>query len=350
MKPRQPEDEKYFALIFQSMEKESRGIVKIRSSGIYHRTANIMAYRKLIRRRKFKKLLKTFWRNQKTNIHNFRYNVKMKKAAKSAENGKLSEDSTLPVKVPEHLMSAEEKARYHEKNYFSDKQIAVYTCLFGDYDEILEPPFVPDNIDYYIVTDRKLKEGSFWKRVDLSVIPEGIKDPVSKNRWCKMHPDRLFPDYQYSIYIDASIKIFSDLTPLTATVDDYPVAMFMHKNRDCVYEEIDVCSAFGKDSARNLEAYRKILEERGVPKNGGLLEAPLIVRKHHDERCKSLMHEWWEEFGKPCKRDQIVLIGVLARMGIDLRQIGTLKYCGAGDAVSNCDLFCRVSHKKNLDE
>ena len=36
--------------------------------------------------------------------------------------------------------------------YFSDKKIAVYTALFGQYDTIKEPCIHPDNIDYYIFT------------------------------------------------------------------------------------------------------------------------------------------------------------------------------------------------------
>ena len=40
-------------------------------------------------------------------------------------------------------------------NYFSSEKIAIYTCIFGNYDSILEPYFVPDNCDFYIFTDHK---------------------------------------------------------------------------------------------------------------------------------------------------------------------------------------------------
>ena len=36
---------------------------------------------------------------------------------------------------------------------FPDTKIAVYTCITGGYDEIKEPFYVDDSIDYYAVTD-----------------------------------------------------------------------------------------------------------------------------------------------------------------------------------------------------
>ena len=176
------------------------------------------------------------------------------------------------------------KAVDRKSLYIKEQRIAVYTALFGSYDFVRDPLLQPDNIDYYILTDQVIPERSVWKRIDISaVVPlEYQSDPVLCNRWCKMHPQTLFKEYQYSVYIDSNIWVFSDL---------------------------------------------------------GLLEASVIARKHSDPRCLDLMDSWWESFLRNSKRDQILLIDCLWLKGINPSVIGTL-----GNNLQRCDLFVQMSH------
>lgn len=123
--------------------------------------------------------------------------------------------------------------------YFSDKRIAVYTAVFGSYDEWKEPLIHPDNIDYFIITDQRANGGA-WKKLDAKkLLPKEAKSNTEKNRFFKMMPHLLFPEYEYSVYVDGNVWITSDLTPLTAGLEQFPLAMHRHKNRVCVYDEID---------------------------------------------------------------------------------------------------------------
>ena len=149
----------------------------------------------------------------------------------------------------------------------------------------------------------------------------------------------LFKEYQYSVYIDSNIWVFSDLTPLTAGLDSYPVAMFRHKMRDCVYDEVKACLKYKKDKRRSLNAHLKLIRSHGVTRNWGLLEASVIARKHSDPRCLDLMDSWWESFLRNSKRDQISLIDCLWLKGINPSVIGTL-----GNNLQRCDLFVQMSH------
>ena len=230
--------------------------------------------------------------------------------------------------------------KYREDDYFRPERIAVYTALFGAYDAVEEPVIKPDNVDYYIVTDQARDAGSLWQAIDpAGVVPSDLTDPVFKNRWCKMHPDKLFPDYEYSIYLDSNFLIVSDLTPFVGALSDYPVAMFGHKNRDCVYEEIKACILKEKDRPEALRAHEAELRRLGVPAHGGLLEAPVIVRRHHDPRCLRLMETWWTSFGKFSRRDQIALIESLWKEGIPIGTLGSL-----GPDFTSCDKMIILPH------
>ncbi|MCR4860736.1 MAG: DUF616 domain-containing protein [Bacteroidales bacterium] len=247
-----------------------------------------------------------------------------------------------------------QRAAQRKALYFSEERIAVYTSFFGPYDLLREPLLRPDNVDYFVVTDQAVPEGSAWKRVS----PEGLAelagagslpggsspggvpaDPVLANRWCKMHPHLLLPDYALSVYVDANIWVLSDLTPLTAGLERFPVAMFRHKRRDCVYDEVEACLAQGKGSSESLRAHAQLLRSHGVPAHWGLLEASVIARRHRDPACVELMDAWWEAFCENSRRDQISLIDCLWLKGIQPSEIGVL-----GNNLQKCDLFLQMQH------
>ncbi len=263
-----------------------------------------------------------------------------KRKLKAARRGRKASAPANPVPGNSlHLDSCDTAAR--EELYFSKEKIAVYTALFGAYDKVQSPLIRPDNIEYFIITDQNTGTGS-WTRLDVDgMIPEEILgDPILCNRWCKMHPHLLFPEYRTSVYVDANLLITSDLTPLTAALESFPVSMFMHGRRSCVYDEIKVCEGYQLICKEEARAQEALLRRHGVPEHWGLLEAPVIARRHQDERCVKLMEEWWNTFyTEPARRDQIALIDCLWRMNIPPEQIGTL-----GADIFQCPMLLRFPH------
>lgn len=253
---------------------------------------------------------------------------------------RLQNRTSEEMQVEGDLALDRQVARERKGLYLRDARIVVYTVLFGSYDVVREPLFAPDNIDYVLITDQPAAESSQWMRLDAGQVPAAYRDdPVLANRWCKMHPHLLFPTYDYSIYVDANIWVFSDLTPLTAGLDRYPVAMFRHKHRMCVYDEVKACIVQKKDDPQTLKAYGRLLRSRGIPRRWGLLEASVIARRHNDPTCVSLMDAWWEAFLRNSRRDQISLIDCLWTAGIEPQRIGTL-----GSNLQQCRLFLQMGH------
>ena len=246
------------------------------------------------------------------------------------------------------LYSAEEKAAFpyrdyteEEGRYFSEERIAVYMAMFGGYDRIREPLIQPDNVDYYLISDRPADEGSAWNRLDpAKLVPEEyLSDPVLSNRWCKLHPHELFPDHRLSVYVDSNFLIVSDLTALTAGIRDFPAAMFLHKNRNCVYDEIRACRIKKKVPEALLKKHEQLLRRRGVPEKYGLLEAPVIARRHMEPVCIRFMEHWWKAYLEGCGRDQISLIDCMWKDGIRVEEVGTLGY-----DFRDCHLLIAMPH------
>ncbi|MBO5520571.1 MAG: DUF616 domain-containing protein [Eubacterium sp.] len=248
-----------------------------------------------------------------------------------------------PVSRTEQNLALDRQSAAERKElYIREEKIVVYTALFGDYDSVPEPQMKPENIDYVLLTDQPFPEKTCWQRCRReSLLPEELRsDPILCNRWCKMHPHLLFPEYTYSIYIDSNIRVFSDLTPVAAGLDRYPVAMFRHKKRDCVYEEVQACIDQKKADPISLRRHEETIRTHGIPPKWGLLEASIIARKHMDPACISLMDDWWEAFRSNSRRDQISLIDVLWQAEISPDKIGTLGY-----NLQRCDLFVQEKHR-----
>ncbi|MBR2990054.1 MAG: hypothetical protein IKF51_01165 [Solobacterium sp.] len=251
-----------------------------------------------------------------------------------------SRTSGLDRYIERPVNAAYERWSADPERYFSDQRIAVYTACFGGYDRINAPVIHPDNIDYWLITDTPgMSEG--WQEINgTERVPEAYRDdPVLANRWCKMHPQELFPEYDCSVYLDSNILVVSDLTAMTGALTDFPAAMFLHKNRNCVYDEIRACILKGKDKEESLREHEALLKEHGVPEQYGLLEAPIIVRRHNDPRCIRLMDLWWSSFLNGCRRDQVSLIDALYQSGIPVETVGTL-----GNNVLRCNLVLFMKH------
>ncbi len=211
-------------------------------------------------------------------------------------------------------------------NPFSKDRIAVYTCILGSYDLILEPLIRPDNCDYYMITDQELPVDSAWKRIDVSAHREQVPSdsPVLINRFFKMHPEILFPKYRYSVYIDGNILICSDVTKFCNKLSPYGLSAFYHPVRSCVYDEAQACFAQRRDTKTNLKNTVSFLRKQGMPEGYGLLTCNVLVREHHLEICQKLMKEWWELFLEHPKRDQLLMPYVLYKNNIRVSEVATL--------------------------
>ena len=211
-------------------------------------------------------------------------------------------------------------------HHFSEQRIAVYTCILDGYDQLAKLKLKPDNIDYYVITDRPPSDESMWCSLDVSQVQEKLShlSIIEQNRWYKMHPHLLFVDYDYSVYLDGNVTPISDLTEFIHRIRSTGIATHRHYIRDCVYREAQAVVQSGKDSPEHIEQHLHFLQELGMPKNYGLADCSVIARRHHDAFCISLMDQWWKEFLAHSRRDQLSFPYVLFKNGVSMADVSTL--------------------------
>lgn len=198
------------------------------------------------------------------------------------------------------------------------KKVAIYTVITGNYDRIKNPKFISENIDYFIVTDQTLPKDLVWKKIDIKYQKEISNLTVQElSRYYKIKPHELFVDYDYSIYIDGNIIINGDLLFYINAMNKKNKIIAMHKHcvRSCIYDEGKAIYALGK--ARFIDIFKQLngYNKDGFPKNYGLFENNIIIRKHNDNQCIKLMNDWWNEYINKTHRDQLSFMYVLWKNG-----------------------------------
>lgn len=205
------------------------------------------------------------------------------------------EESHSPIK-PYHLPEVEKP----------QGRLAVYTALTGDYDEVHEILYKEKDVDYILFTNNPLLKSKTWQVI---VVESELNDTLL-SREIKMFPDKyLGSSYDMSIYVDANMVIYGELSELTKYLSkEKPFAVSRHGERNSVREEIDACAKIvGIDRDKALAQYDRYVEE-GFSDDMGLAECSILVRKHNQKTVVELMNLWWKEFVAGVRRDQLSLL------------------------------------------
>lgn len=120
-------------------------------------------------------------------------------------------------------------------------KIAVYTCITNAYDPLYPPVYVDHRLDYYYFSDSSSNLVEPWKFKPIDLRHLNAKD---QNRYIKMHPNKVLPEYDVTLYIDGSIQIVGDIYEMITKALQLKGDIFLydHPFRDCIYREAAVCA------------------------------------------------------------------------------------------------------------
>lgn len=200
--------------------------------------------------------------------------------------------------------------------YLDRKDIAVYTCITGDYDDVREPRYISDRCDYFLISDKEMGKESVYKWLDVNeFLPPNIENPIYQNRYCKMNAHKIFPEYRYSVYIDGNITITGDITENVDKLKRARIGVACNVYADNIYQHglryIQRGMALPEKLMNQLEHYWL----QGLPEDSGLFFCNVLVREHNNPICIKLMEDWWNEFCAYSRRDQISFPYVLWKNG-----------------------------------
>lgn len=284
-----------------------------------------------------------------------RNKIMLKNLFKARKYGQvLREISRMALEKVKRNLNKKNKKIKSKKQYeiiqqnkdISQNSKVVYTCILGEYDKVYSPLIPTENTKYVIFSDNEniINETKIW---EYRPIPEKIKEICNNdntliNRYIKMHPKEVFPEYDFALYIDGSIRIISDITDLFNRINNKTgLAMHVHPKREDVYEEAKACIKTKKGRKKYIKKQIKKYKKENFPEKYGLFEATVIAIDIKNENSQKILNEWWEEFFKTeTYRDQLIFTYILWKNKYEFNDIGIL----GGDILLN-PKFKRYMHR-----
>jgi O-antigen biosynthesis protein len=213
----------------------------------------------------------------------------------------------------------------------SNPKGVVYTCVTGNYDRIINHHYIDKDWHYICFTDcpPENPKNYIWEFLPLAF---NEMDNVRNQRWHKLHPHLLFPDYKNSLYIDANLDIltcdiFNDVE--NQIIQGQIIAIVPHFSINNIYDEFAACVQQGKDLVDIIKKQEGILKELGFSgdyMNGRFFETNIIYRQHHNKVVAKIMHDWWWFIQHYSYRDQLSLTFVLWKFNINVPLLADRTY------------------------
>lgn len=180
-------------------------------------------------------------------------------------------------------------------------KVVVYTALCGPKSRVQKPEWTPPHVDYVCYTDQP----AAFVPAPWRVRPmERIAADQNRNaKRYKVLPHLFLPEYDVNIWVDANFRVTRGFDELLPLLGRYDMVLFKHFERDCVYDEAEVCKAMGLDDPqiidRQMADYRRV----GYPAHWGLPECGTIIRSALADT--HVFETWWGEIHRGSRRDQL---------------------------------------------
>jgi hypothetical protein len=137
---------------------------------------------------------------------------------------------------------------------------------------------------------------------------------IYANRWCKWHPDRLFPEYDYIIYVDGF-----QVPDVSKQYEWYGLIQYLseqkksiiqsvHNKQNCIYEEHRAIVACKKDTKEAIHKTTSYLIRMEFPKNTTLLWNGCYIYKAHSILIQKVWDDLWKDILLYTYRDQALLM------------------------------------------
>jgi hypothetical protein len=194
------------------------------------------------------------------------------------------------------------------------KKIAVYTCITGDYESKLDQQNY-EGADFYFYTDKELTEQEHWIERSATTL---FTDPRRNARYHKLLSHEMFPEYDFTIWLDGSVVLKTPAQTLIDELGDADILTSFHPIRKTVREEAEECKRLHLDIPGKIETHVQKMLDDWFLDDFGLAETKVVVRRNNDE-VKKFNKIWFYSLVTGSLRDQLTFPYVVWKTGIKVK-------------------------------
>lgn len=179
----------------------------------------------------------------------------------------------------------------------------VYTAILGHYEELKEPTVITPNWRYICYTDQPFTSNVWEIR---KIEPQQNTQRQAREIKIMFHN---YVDTQYSLWLDGSFQINTDLNSFWDRAFKTPFSCPSHPIRNDVFMEIQSCLANRRGDANELLEQEAKYKKLGLPRFNGIITSGVLLREK-TEGCIALCEAWHKELTENSSRDQIAFARV----------------------------------------
>jgi len=184
----------------------------------------------------------------------------------------------------------------------SSNRIAVYTAIYGGYDDLQNPKHVRSDVDYICFTDAPIESDVYR----ICIEPGFPNNPTLSARRVKICSYRFLPQYERTLWLDANMRLLADPVGLLDEwlANGHNLGVFTHPHRRCLYAEGKACIEMHKVDPARARRQLAHYKQRGYPENNGLVSTGIIARRRSAELDR-FESQWWKQVKRWTARDQL---------------------------------------------
>lgn len=192
-----------------------------------------------------------------------------------------------------------------KESIYKDSSITVITALTNNMDKLRDDfPEDDDSVKYVAFLDEDSKKNNKSKLWEIRNCCNKLEDSRRNAKIHKIIPHK-FVDTDISIWLDANISLnVSPRELVDLWLNDKDISVCKHFERNCLYEEAEVCKQGKLDDPKLIDEQMARYKEDGYPENNGLAECGIIIRRHTPD-INEKSEKWWKEIMKGSSRDQL---------------------------------------------
>lgn len=173
------------------------------------------------------------------------------------------------------------------------KKLIVYTVLTGD-DSQLNNPFDESwvGFDRVCLTDDLSLSSDIWQ---IKPVQNLSIDPHRLSRHPKILTHEYFPDHEWSLYLDNTVRLTKNPMEILEEYADKGSLWwsFRHPWRNCIYDEAEEVIKYDLDLELIVRNQMDFYKANGYPQHQGLNANTFLLRKHNDAAVISFSKLWF---------------------------------------------------------
>lgn len=197
------------------------------------------------------------------------------------------------------------------------KNIAVYTCITGNCNQIASIKHREKNIDYYCFTNNKDIKSDDWNIVYID--DKDLSNEILLKKYKILGIPKIEEKYDIVIFVDRNIQIETSFKEIISKYCDFSKeSVFFLKNSEmnCTYQLGKQYISSNLEHPSIIKNQLKFYSQEKFPEKYGMISTNIIIRKSKNYKLLKMQKQWYNQILNFSENEQLSIMYSLWKQSI----------------------------------